>query len=208
MPQDQGGGGGGGATKHNLLDGNIDQDTTASAVVQGDLVIGSAAPLWTRLGIGSAGQFLGISAGLPAWSNPSAGALLFGSAVLTAQQVLSSSTFADIPTNPLTITLPSAGTYLLFAMCSFLVGDSNGEQVCFEFYDATNTNAVPNSQTVWTGVATAASGGSGSTLPIIIPYTVTGSVVIHLYAQASYPAGVTVLTGSPTATVIGYVKIA
>lgn len=46
-------------------------DTLAAAVAAGDVLIGNATPRWARLGIGSAGQVLGVSGGLPAWiSNP------------------------------------------------------------------------------------------------------------------------------------------
>lgn len=41
---------------HNLLDGNIDQDTVIHAAVQGSIIIGNATPKWDVLAIGSNGQ--------------------------------------------------------------------------------------------------------------------------------------------------------
>lgn len=38
---------------HNLLDGNIDQDTTVSAVGRGDIIIGNSTPKWTRQAVGT-----------------------------------------------------------------------------------------------------------------------------------------------------------
>lgn len=62
-----GGSGGGGNTPHDLLDGNIDQDTVATTVVKGMIVIGNATPKWGALAIGAAGLALLVSSGLPAW---------------------------------------------------------------------------------------------------------------------------------------------
>jgi hypothetical protein len=54
----------------NLLSAFI-ADALAAAVQAGDVIIGNGTPKWSRLGIGSAGQVLGVSGGLPAWiSNP------------------------------------------------------------------------------------------------------------------------------------------
>lgn len=53
---------------HNLLDGAVDQDTTASTVVQGDLVLGNSTPKWTRLGIGATANYLRSNATTAAWA--------------------------------------------------------------------------------------------------------------------------------------------
>lgn len=46
-------------------------DTTAAAVVRGDLIIGSGSPAkWTRLGKGTDGMVLMLVSGLPAWAAP------------------------------------------------------------------------------------------------------------------------------------------
>jgi hypothetical protein len=59
----------GASTAHNLLDGSVHTDTVAGSVANGDLVVGNATPKWTRLGIGSSGQYLKVVSGAPAWSN-------------------------------------------------------------------------------------------------------------------------------------------
>ena len=41
------------ATPHDLLDANVNQDTTASAAVQGSIIVGDASPDWTALGLGT-----------------------------------------------------------------------------------------------------------------------------------------------------------
>jgi hypothetical protein len=44
---------------HDLLDGAINQDTLAAAVVRGDLIVGNSTPKWARLPRGTNGQVLG-----------------------------------------------------------------------------------------------------------------------------------------------------
>ena len=62
------------ALKHDLLS-NTHTDTTPSACVAGSMIygFGSITPLWTRLPIGSAGNVLTVTAGLPSWQPPGGG---------------------------------------------------------------------------------------------------------------------------------------
>lgn len=73
------------ATPHDLLDGTVDQDTTAGSVARGDLITGQGAtPKWTRLAKGSAGQVLtmdGTGTDV-AWVTPSAGGDAHGQATV------------------------------------------------------------------------------------------------------------------------------
>lgn len=43
---------------HNLLDGSTDQDTTATAVLRGMIIVGNGTPLWGGLALGSTGRIL------------------------------------------------------------------------------------------------------------------------------------------------------
>lgn len=55
-------------TPHDLLDGNVDQDTVASAVVKGGLIFGNATPKWDQLPRAAAdGAILVQSSELPSW---------------------------------------------------------------------------------------------------------------------------------------------
>lgn len=60
-------GGGGGGSNHNLLS-TTHPDTVAASVTRGDLLVGSAAPKWVRLAVGTAGQFLRSDGTDVAWS--------------------------------------------------------------------------------------------------------------------------------------------
>jgi hypothetical protein len=44
-------------------------DTVADTVVKGDFIFGNATPKWERLGIGTTGQILTVSGGLPVWAD-------------------------------------------------------------------------------------------------------------------------------------------
>jgi|SRR6185437_13171163 len=43
---------------HNLLDGNVDQDTTNSAAARGSIIVGNSTPKWTVLALGGSGTYL------------------------------------------------------------------------------------------------------------------------------------------------------
>lgn len=55
------------AVNHNLLSATH-PDTLAAAVARGDLVVGNAAPLWSRLPVGAAANYLRSTGLDPAWS--------------------------------------------------------------------------------------------------------------------------------------------
>lgn len=56
-----------GATPHALLDGNYNNDTTASAVARGSIVFGNTTPLWAPLAVGTNGQVLHSNGTDPSW---------------------------------------------------------------------------------------------------------------------------------------------
>lgn len=62
---------GGASTPHPLLDGNIDNDTTAYTPVAGSMIIANSSNLWDGLPASFAGLFLNLDpiTGLPAWTN-------------------------------------------------------------------------------------------------------------------------------------------
>jgi len=74
------GGGGGGGSNHDMLS-STHSDTTPAAGVNGDIIRFNST--WQRLGIGSAGQCLIVSAGLPAWGACPSGAITIGSTTVT-----------------------------------------------------------------------------------------------------------------------------
>lgn len=63
-----GGGSAGAASPHDLLDGSVDQDTTATPVAAGAVIYGNSTPKWTALTAGSNNLPLVMTAGFPAWA--------------------------------------------------------------------------------------------------------------------------------------------
>lgn len=59
-------------TAHNLLS-TTHSDTTAHAVVRGDLVTGQTGPVWARLALGVSGKFLSSDGTDVVWADPPAG---------------------------------------------------------------------------------------------------------------------------------------
>lgn len=60
-----------GEVPHNLLDGQVNQDTLAGSVVRGDLIVGNSTPKWARLGIGAGGTVLTSDGTDASWVAPS-----------------------------------------------------------------------------------------------------------------------------------------
>lgn len=126
----------GAAPSHALLDGAVDSDTEAAAPVEGDVVYADSSSKWNRLGIGSTGEVLTVSGGVPAWAVAGGGSGgLFNVTVLSsAGGTYSASTsdcfiFAYTQTNHWTIILPPPGAPLkgkVIVIFSAYQGTTNG----------------------------------------------------------------------------------
>lgn len=80
--------------------------TGQTTITTGDVLYGSASNVISKLGIGSAGNFLGISGGIPAWATPSTNiAVTTKTANYT---LLATDDLILCNTNAFTITLPAA----------------------------------------------------------------------------------------------------
>jgi hypothetical protein len=117
----------------------------------GDTIYSSSGSTPARLGIGSTGQVLTVSGGVPTWATPSAGSSFVGCAVYkaTTNQTLANDVNADITfnaeeydtngfhdnsTNNERITIPSgkAGKYLLQTMVIFPANSTGVRDVAFQ----------------------------------------------------------------------------
>ena len=59
------------ALPHTILNSTYHTDSLTGTVVAGDIIRGNSTPKWSRLAIGSAGEVLTVSGGLPVWAAPS-----------------------------------------------------------------------------------------------------------------------------------------
>ncbi len=183
-------------TAVNALENNISGVTTHAVMLgEGTTATGSAT-------IGTAGRVL---------TDQGAGADPIFTALPTATVVNSILTTnysltASFANSGLSVTLPSAGTYLIWGSIravmvasSTVVGDINWVEL--ELYDVTNSAKVPNSQ-IMAIIATSQAAGlniNSQTTAAIGPYVypVSASAVVQLWAQY--------VVGSHSTIVVSYV---
>jgi hypothetical protein len=90
--------------------------TGQSTVTTGDIIYGSASNVWSKLGVGTTGQVLTVSGGIPSWATPASGGV--SSITGTANQVIASAS-----TGAVTLSTPqSIGTASNVQFGSFGVG--------------------------------------------------------------------------------------
>jgi hypothetical protein len=133
-----------GASAIRTLGSSVDTTTKAlnPSTTLGDIEYrSSTANTNTRLGIGTTGQVLTVSGGVPAWTTPSAGfvgcilqktgaqALTGGvqTSITFTSEIIDTDGFHDNSTNTSRITIPAGkgGKYLVTGMVSFSGGTSN-----------------------------------------------------------------------------------
>jgi hypothetical protein len=114
----------------------VTNDMATTITTAGDLIYGTGSGTYTRRGIGSTGNVLTVSGGVPVWSAPAANSFVGVSLVKSAVQAVANATdtlitwntedfdtsaFHDPTTNTDRITIPAgkAGYYLIEARVSF-----------------------------------------------------------------------------------------
>lgn len=180
--------------------------TGDSALTQYDVLIGAGTGGIQGAAPGAAGQML---TSLGASANPA-----FAPPVVTNQvySEIPDGGFYNVSTSmgnlstDVSITLPNAGTYMLWAniRCEVVVTASSaiGQNVYLlaQLYDSTNARVVPLSNVVpfLAGMQAVFSGQlvqfQGTATVIPIPYAVTGATTIHI--QGLYAGSATVSTGT------------
>jgi hypothetical protein len=168
----------------------------------GDMIDGGAAGAAQRLAIGTAGQVLTVNAGAtaPAWANPVTQSTVSANANSLTPIALTKSA---IPVNTgFSITLPSAGTYLIGGYArAQIIGSSSiaGDEIyaVLELYDSTTSAVIPNSLAlilVGTLQVASVSVNFQQSCPLgPVIYTASGAHVIQLWAYYE-------TTGSAAAT--------
>jgi len=107
---------------------NLNPETTL-----GDIAYrSSTANVKTRLGIGTSGQILTVSGGVPAWTTPAAGGLTKAFADVTATESTTSTSYTDLTTAGPAVTL-TTGTKVLVIVSSNLRANANGGYVNMDF---------------------------------------------------------------------------
>jgi len=133
--------------------------TTASAAFSalspitttGDMIYSSSGTTNSRLAIGSSGQVLTVSGGVPSWQAPTSGTFKFyaSSQVTNLSSGISSGTFTTFSNSPaLTFTPTITGTYKIYSNIPINNGSSNGEAVTRIFNTTGSATLLYESQGV------------------------------------------------------------
>ena len=120
--------------------------------------------------------------------------------------IVATAGYADLPTYPISMTLPGAGTYLIFySVCGYMVTVSGG-YLFVEFYNVTDGADITDTQRTFLPPTVTTSTGLLSAISII---TVGASKNIRLYAYRAGTGGtVFVLGGALQQATAGYVRLA
>lgn len=143
-------------TNKTLTSPALTTPTISTLTTNGDILYGTGSGALTRLGIGSTGQVLTVSGGVPTWATSSSGSTLVGCAVYkttTAQSIsndvdtnitfnaeeFDTNGFHDNSTNNERITIPTGkgGKYLLNLSILFASNSSGIRTVKFLLNDST-----------------------------------------------------------------------
>jgi len=179
--------------------------TNQTTYTTGDLLYASESNTLSKRAIGTTDQELVVASGLPTWADRPV--KTNGVAYLSSIYTISAT---DVWYDTgLSITLPSAGTYLFYANVRASVSVSGGNgQINARLYDVTNSAVVTDSERM---IFTIGSGTGQNTAAFILVLTVTGSTTIRLEALRTGSAStwttsqiVTTATGK---CCIGYIQI-
>jgi hypothetical protein len=137
-------------TNKTLTSPALTTPTISTATTNGDILYGTGSGALARLGIGTTGQILNVTAGVPAWATPSSGTPAFSGVLLTgtSAQTIASTTatlitfntetydtdsYHNNSTNTSRITIPSgkSGYYLITFMVSWAVNGGDGHRTVY-----------------------------------------------------------------------------
>ncbi len=135
-----------GASAIRTLGSSVDTTTKAlnPSTTLGDIEYrSSTANTNTRLGIGTTGQVLAVSGGVPAWTTPASAAPASATATVATSQTTTSDSFTDLATSGPSVTLTTGTKALVIVSCL----SKNDTSIRFAYMDfaisgATTRNAA------------------------------------------------------------------
>ena len=137
-----------GASAIRTLGSSVDTTTKAlnPETTLGDLAYrSSTANVKTRLGIGTSGQVLGISAGVPAWTTPASAAPASEVANVATEESTSSTSYTDLTTSGPAVTLTTGTKVLVVVSCYIYTGGTN--QFAYADFDVSGATTRAASDT-------------------------------------------------------------
>ena len=150
-----------GAAAIRTLGSSVDTTTKAlnPSTTLGDIEYrSSTANTNTRLGIGTTGQILAVSAGVPAWTTPVSAAPASATATVATTQTTTSTTYTDLATAGPAVTL-TTGTKALVIISAF-VEENQGNKDDFMSFAVSGSTTTAASDAVALKQHTNTAGGS------------------------------------------------
>jgi len=151
-----------GASAIRTLGSSVDTTTKAlnPSTTLGDIEYrSSTANTNTRLGIGTSGQVLTVSGGVPAWSAAPSSLPANETATVATSQATTSTTYTDLTTAGPAVTLTTGTKALVIVTCRMTTGDANRES--FMSYAVSGATTIAASDTVALTCKANDSGGNG-----------------------------------------------
>jgi hypothetical protein len=137
---------------------------------------------------------------------PSAPTSVYGSAVCAGDNTIVASSFADLPTNIISITLPTAGVYLIFYSLQCRMDGVTDIVLITEFRNVTDGTDIVETQR---SMLVTAITNFGGVLSAISPLSVGASKNLRIYAFRTGSGGTVRVRGTaPWMSTAGYVRIA
>jgi hypothetical protein len=125
-------------------------DTTGMAnpmTTTGDTIYSSSGSTPARLGIGTSGQVLSVSAGLPAWTTPASSAPASGVASVLTRQSTNSNTYTDLATSGPAVTLTTGTKVLVIVSSAMDTNNSSDAPAAMDFAVSGATTRSATDQT-------------------------------------------------------------
>ena len=150
-------------TNKTLTSPALTTPTISTLTTNGDLLYGTGSGVLARQGIGSAGQVLTVTAGIPAWATPSAGAsanyslLNAGGTALTAAATITVSGISGM--SSIMILVRGASTTSALGSLNTIRLNADATSGNYEYYGANNVGY----STYSAAVTTSATGGTTAT---------------------------------------------
>lgn len=150
-----------GAAAIRTLGSSIDTTTKAlnPSTTLGDIEYrSSTANTNTRLAIGTTGQVLAVSGGVPAWTTPAGSAPVTASATVTSSQTTTSTSYTDLATSGPAVTITTGTKALVIVSAELKVTDADSH-IARMSYAVSGASTISASDTV--ALANASTTGSG-----------------------------------------------
>ena len=107
----------------------------------GDTIYSSSGSTPARLGIGTTGQVLTVSGGVPSWATASSGAPANASATVATTQTTTSATYTDLATSGPAVTITTGTKALVVVTARANISVSGGEN-CFFSYAVSGATTI------------------------------------------------------------------